>query len=312
MPYIKVDKENSGDVKLYYEDHGSGQPVVLIHGFPMNGEAWEKQKFALLKAGYRTITYDRRGFGRSDKPAFGYDYDTFTNDLDIVMDVLNLKNAVLMGHSMGTGEAIRYAATRGNKRVERIVLVSAIAPFMLKTEDNPEGIDESVFDGFQQAILEDRPAYLTEFFQNFYNLDETLGGRVSQQVVDANWNVAVAASPKGTLDCVDTWKTDFREDLPKINVPTLIIHGTGDRILPFEMTSARLPTLIKDAGLVAIDDAPHGLPWAYADEVNEAMLAFLGQEAEEGQTSRSWRKEPAFGETLEGEMVESERLESEE
>jgi non-heme chloroperoxidase len=312
MPYIKVDKENSAHVKLYYEDHGSGQPVVLIHGFPMDGSAWEKQKLALLQAGYRTITFDRRGFGRSDQPAIGYNFDTFARDLAKVIDELDLRDVVLMGHSMGTGEIVRYLATRGSKRVARAVLISPLQPFMLKTADNPEGVDKNVFDGIQQAIVEDRPAYLTQFFQDFYNLDENLGNRVSRQVVDANWNVAVSASPKGTHDCVDTFQTDFRADLPNIDVPTLIIHGLDDRILPFESTAARLPTLIKDSGLLAIDGGPHGLPWAYADEVNEAVLTFLGQEAGEKQKARTWQSEPAFGETLEGERLESERLESEE
>jgi non-heme chloroperoxidase len=301
MPYIKVDKENSAHVKLYYEDHGSGQPVVLIHGFPMNGDAWEKQKLALLEAGYRTIAYDRRGFGRSDKPAFGYDYDTFVGDLDKVLEELNLHDAVLMGHSMGTGEAVHYVATKGSKRVARIVLISPLQPFMLKTEDNPEGVDKSVFEGFQRAIRDDRFAYLTSFFHEFYNLDENLGTRVSQEAVNANWNVAAAASPKATLDCVDTWQTDFRPDLGKIDVPTLIIQGTADRILPYASTGERLPELINDSGLVTLDGAPHGLPWAYAEEVNEAVLAFLGQEAEVENRATLGRAEPAFGETLENE-----------
>jgi non-heme chloroperoxidase len=299
MPYIKVDKENSGPVHVYYEDHGSGQPVVLIHGFPMDGQAWEKQTMALLNAGYRTITYDRRGFGRSDKPAFGYDYDTFTADLEKVLEQLDLRDVVLMGHSMGTGEAVHYLGTRGSKRISRAILVSVLAPFLLKTDDNPEGIDQSIFNGVKESIAQDRPKYITQFFHDFYNLDQNLGTRVSQEVVNANWNVGVEASPKGTYHCVDAWLTDFRADLPKIDVPVLIVHGTGDRILPFEATAARLEPLIKDSTLVALADAPHGLPWAYADDVNRAMLAFLSEEATAEDKATMRRPEPAFGEAIE-------------
>ena len=306
MPYIKVDKENSASVRLYYEDHGSGQPVVLIHGFPMSGDAWEKQKLPLLQAGFRTITYDRRGFGRSDKPAFGYDYDTFTSDLAKLLEELNLRDVILMGHSMGTGETVRYLGKHGSKRVASAVLISPLQPFLLKTDDNPEGVDSEVFEGIKQAILADRPAYCTEFLHNFYNLDETLGTRVSQEVVNANWNVAVEASPKGTLECVDTWLTDFRLDLPKIDVPTLIIQGTADRILPYESTGLRLQPLIEGSGMVVLDGAPHGLPWAYADEVNEAVLAFLEQLSEAVEPSRQRRTEPVFGETVEVDELEME------
>ncbi|HEY2004107.1 MAG TPA: alpha/beta hydrolase [Candidatus Saccharimonadia bacterium] len=309
MPYIKVDKENSADVKLYYEDHGSGQPVVLIHGFPMSGDAWEKQKLALVGAGYRTITYDRRGFGKSDKPAFGYDYDTFVNDLERVLDELDLKNVVLMGHSMGTGEVTHYLGTRGRARVARAVLISPLQPFLLKTEDNPEGVDRSVFDEIQGAILADRPEYLTRFFDAFYNLDENLGGLVSQQVVNANWNVAVEASPKGTHDCVDSWLTDFRPDLPKIDVPVLIVQGNADQILPYEVTGGRLQHMLKDCRLVTLAGAPHGIPWTHAAEINREVLAFLAEEAEgeqAGQPVSARRPEPAFGETLEADTQEVE------
>ncbi len=301
MGYITVDKENSTEIKLYYEDHGKGQPVVLIHGFPMNGEAWEKQKVALLAAGFRTITYDRRGFGRSDKPAFGYDYDTFVRDLEKIMNELDLHDAVLVGHSMGTGEVVHYLGTKGSKRVARAVLLSALQPFLLKTDANPEGVDGSVFDGTKEQILADRPAYIAAFFRDFYNLDENLGTRVSQEVVNANWNVGVEASPKGTHDCVDAWLTDFRPDLPNIDVPVLIIHGDADRILPYEVTAARLQPLIKGSRLVTLHGAPHGIPWTFASDVNREMLGFLAEQAPadaRAERTAPMRTQPAFGEKL--------------
>jgi non-heme chloroperoxidase len=299
MPYITVDKENSAKVKLYYEDHGTGQPVVMIHGFPLSGDAWEKQQLALLEAGFRTITYDRRGFGKSDKPSFGYDYDTFVTDLEHIMNELDLKDAVLVGHSMGTGEVTHYLGTRGSKRVARAVLVSPLQPFLLKTEDNPEGVDKSVFDGIQEAISSDRPAYMTAFLKDFYNLDETLGNRVSQEVMNTSWNTASTASPTGTYECVSAWLTDFRPDLKNIDVPVLIVHGDADRILPYEVTAKRLEKLISNSRLVTLAGAPHGIPWTHADEINQELLAFLQtDEATADQPARAPRQAPAFGEKL--------------
>ena len=279
MPYINVGKENSGSIDLYYEDHGSGSPVVLIHGFPLSGAAWEKQVAALLKAGYRTITYDRRGFGKSSQPTTGYDYDTFAADLNTIMTELNLRDAVLVGHSMGTGEVTRYLGTFGSDRVSKAILVSPIPPFLLKTADNPEGVDRSIFDGIIQAIATDRPAYQTKFLSDFYNLDVTLGKRVSEEVVRYNWNVAVGASATGTAACVPTWLTDFRKDLPKINVPTLIIQGDADRILPLPVTGKRLSEALKGSRLVVLEGGPHGIPWTHAEEINRALLDFLSRVA---------------------------------
>jgi non-heme chloroperoxidase len=275
MPYISVGRENSGSIDLYYEDHGSGRPVVLIHGFPLSGAAWEKQVSALLKAGYRTITYDRRGFGKSSQPALGYDYDTFAADLNKIMTELDLREAVLVGHSMGTGEVAHYLGTYGSGRVNKAVFVAPIPPFLLKTADNPEGVDGSIFDGIMQSIAADRPAYQTKFLSDFYNLDVTLGKRVSEEVVRYNWNVAVGASATGTAACVPTWLTDFRKDVPRIDVPALIIQGDADRILPFPVTGKRLHEGIKGSRLVVLAGGPHGIPWTHAEEINRELLAFL-------------------------------------
>lgn len=275
MPYLSVGAENSGTIDIYYEDHGDGQPVVLIHGFPLSGAAWEKQVSALLAAGFRTITYDRRGFGRSGQPAVGYDYDTFATDLAHLLTVLDLRDVALVGHSMGTGEVVRYLAGHGTDRISRTILVSPVPPFLLKTEDNPEGVDKGVFDRIKRAIETDRPAYLTSFLKDFYNLDQTLGKRVSEEVVQANWTVAMNASPVGTLQCVNAWLTDFRGDLAAVTVPTLIIQGDADRILPIGATGQRLADGIENSRLVVIKDAPHGIPWTHADEITQELLTFI-------------------------------------
>lgn len=275
MGRIQVGEENSTQIDIHYEDLGSGQPVVLVHGFPLSGRSWERQTAALLDAGYRVITYDRRGFGDSSQPSIGYDYDTFAADLDRLMTGLDLRDAVLVGFSMGTGEVTRYLGNYGSERVSKAALLGVIPPFLLQTDDNPEGIPGSVLEGIVAAIKADRLAYLTAFYADFYNLDEFLGNRISDEVVRDSWNVAAGASPVGTVSCPPTWITDFRQDLPKIDVPTLIVHGTADRILPFDKTAARLPDLIAGSELVVIDDAPHGMLATHAVEVNEALLGFL-------------------------------------
>lgn len=275
MPYIEVGTENSAPIKIHYEDHGSGRPVVLIHGFPFSGRAWEKEEVALLNAGYRVIVYDRRGFGGSSQPASGYDYDTFVSDLDALLTKLDLRDVVLVGHSMGTGEVTHYLATKGSDRVRKGVLISAIPPFLLKTEDNPSGVDQRVFNDIQQAILDDRFAYLTKFNADFFNADENLGKSVSQEVLDAHWNIAATASPEGTYQCVSSWLTDFRADLPKLDVPILVIHGDADRILPYGATAKLLPDKIKDCQLITIPGGSHGIPWTHAAEINAALLQFI-------------------------------------
>src|SRR5476651_2453914 len=245
--YIKVGQENSTPIEVYYEDHGSGSPVVLIHGWPLSGASWEKQTAALLAAGHRVITYDRRGFGRSSKPAVGYNYDTFAADLDAVLCALDLTDVSLVGHSMGTGEITRYIGKYGTKRLRKAVLIGTLGPYLVKAPDNPEGIDASVFSGIQAGLRADRPATLMEFLKNFYSVGGADGKRVSERVIEANWVVAVGASPIGTVDCVDAWIEDFRKDITKNDLPTMIIHGDDDRILPADVTSRRQAKLIKGA-----------------------------------------------------------------
>ncbi|WP_319459082.1 alpha/beta hydrolase [Micromonospora sp. RTP1Z1] len=275
MPFITVGTENSAPIDLYYEDHGSGQPVVLIHGFPFNGATWEKQTTALLNAGYRTITYDRRGFGASAQPAMGYDYDTFAADLDVLMNELDLRNALLIGHSMGTGEVTRYLGAYGSGRVDRAVLLAPLAPYLLKTADNPEGVEKSLFDGFQQAILADRFAYLTTFCEAFFNYQENKGKLVSEEAHRAHWEIGARASAKGTYDSVTAWQTDFRGDLPRIDVPVLIVQGDKDNVLPYPKTGQRLQPMLPNSHLVTLPGAPHGTPWTNADQVNQAIMEFV-------------------------------------
>ncbi|MDH6118830.1 alpha/beta hydrolase [Kitasatospora sp. GAS204B] len=275
MPFITVGEENSSSIDLYYEDHGTGRPVVLIHGWPLNGASWEKQVAALLAAGNRVISYDRRGFGASDKPAFGYDYDTFAADLEAVLTHLDLRDVVLVGFSMGTGEVTRYLGAYGSARVAKAVMLGVVPPFLLRTDDNPDGVDGIVFEEIQGAIRADRPAFIADFLADFYNVDVLGGDRVSDQVVQYSWNVGVSASAKATLDCVPAWLTDFRADLPRIDVPVLIIHGDADRTLPLRSTAIPLSQRIAGARLVVLEGAPHGLIWTHAEEVNKELLAFI-------------------------------------
>jgi pimeloyl-ACP methyl ester carboxylesterase len=275
MSTITVAKENSTSIDLYYEDHGSGSPVVLIHGWPLSGASWEKQTAALLAAGHRVITYDRRGFGRSSKPAVGYNYDTFADDLNTVLTTLNLASVALVGFSMGTGEVTRYLGKYGSKRVRKAVLIGTLGPYLVKAADNPDGVDASVFEGIKAAIRADRPALLLDFLRNFYNYDVTGGKLVSERVLEDNWNVAVGASAIGTLTCVDAWIEDFRKDIPRNDVPTLILHGDADRILPPDATSRRQAKLIKDVKSVELSGGPHGVLWTHADQVNRELVGFL-------------------------------------
>jgi non-heme chloroperoxidase len=277
MPFVTVGQENSGAIELYYEDHGNGRPVVLIHGYPLNGHSWEKQERVLLEAGYRVVTYDRRGFGRSSQPVVGYDYDTFAADLKVLLEHLDLRDVALVGFSMGTGEVTRYLGRYGSDRVAKAALLGAIPPFLLKTEDNPEGVDASVFEGIKAAVLKDRPAYFKDFLDNFYNVDMYAGSRISDQAWQNSFNVAVGASAWAAYACVDTWLTDFRDDLPKIDVPTLLVHGDADRILPYEATAKRLPGLISDLTFVTVEGGPHNIAWTHPEEVNQALLDFLAK-----------------------------------
>jgi len=286
MPFITVGAENSAPIDLYYEDHGSGQPVVLIHGFPLSNRAWEKQVPELLHAGYRTIAYDRRGFGNSSQPATGYDYDTFAADLDAILRELDLRDTILIGHSMGTGEITRYLGNYGSARVSKVVLISPIPPFLMQTDDNPQGVPKQVFEGFQDAIRKDRFAYQTSFMNDFFNYDQNKGKSVSEEAYQANWDLAVIASPIGTEKCVDAWLTDFRGDLPRIDVPALLIQGDQDRVLPYPVTGERLQPLLPQSTLHTIAGGPHAIPWTHSDEVNRAILDFVGQGAPV--YSRAW------------------------
>jgi non-heme chloroperoxidase len=240
MPYATVGEENSGTIELYYEDHGSGRPVVLIHAYALSGRAWDKQVPVLLEDGHRVITYDRRGFGKSSQPMTGYDYDTFASDLRTLLETLDLRDLTLVGHSMGTGEVTRYLGRYGSARVARAGLVSPIPPFLLQTPDNPEGV----------------PA-----------------------AYQASWNIAASASATAAVDCIRTWQTDFRADLSKIDVPMLVIQGNDDQAVPYPKSGQRLPGLINDLQLVVIDGGPHAIPWTHAGQVNAALLSFIGAHA---------------------------------
>jgi non-heme chloroperoxidase len=275
MPFVNVGQENSGSIDLYYEDHGEGRPVVLIHGWPLSGRSWEKQVSALLAAGHRVVTYDRRGFGESSRPATGYDYDTFASDLHLLLTKLDLHDAALVGFSMGGGEVARYVGTHGSERVKKVAFLAAITPFLLKTPDNPAGVDASVFDGIKAGIAKDRLAFLTSFFANFYNVDVLGGKLISSEEVQSSWNIASGASPKGTLDSVSAWLTDFRADLEKIRVPSLVIHGDADRIVPIEVSGKRTHDLIKGSRMVTIEGGPHGINLTHADQVNRELVDFL-------------------------------------
>jgi non-heme chloroperoxidase len=276
MPTVTVGQENNTNIDIYYEDHGAGQPVVLIHGYPLSGRGWDKQLPVLLEAGYRVITYDRRGFGKSSQPVTGYDYDTFAADLSTLLEHLDLHDAVLVGHSMGTGEVTRYLGRYGSARVAKGVLVSPIPPFLLQTPDNPEGVPGSLFDGFTQAAMADAPAWMKGFLDNFYNFDTLRGTLVSDQAFQASWNLAVTASAAATVACIGTWTTDFRDDLPEIDVPVLVVQGDADQVLPLDKTGRRLPGLIKDVQLVVIEGGPHAIAWTHASQVNTALLDFIG------------------------------------
>lgn len=280
MGYITVGDENSTPVDLYYEDHGAGQPIVLIHGYPLNGHSWEKQTRALLSAGYRVITYDRRGFGQSSKVSTGYDYDTFAADLSTVLDTLDLRDVVLVGFSMGTGELARYVANHGHERIAKLAFLASLEPFLVQRDDNAEGVPQSVFDGIEAAAKDDRYAWFTEFYQNFYNLEENLGSRITQQVVDANWNLAVTSAPVAAYAVVPSWIEDFRGDVEAVRAagkPTLILHGTKDNILPIDATARRFRQAVPDAEYIEIEGAPHGLLWTHADDVNNALTVFLAR-----------------------------------
>jgi len=278
MATVTVGTENSAPIELYYEDHGSGQPVVLIHGYPLDGNSWELQARELIAAGFRVITYDRRGFGRSSKVGAGYDYDTLAADLNTLLETLDLREVILVGFSMGTGELARYVKTYGHERVAKLAFLASLEPFLLQREDNPTGVPQEVFDGIIDAARTDRYAWFTAFYENFYNLAENLGSRVSQQVVTANWNTATASAPVAAYAVVPSWIEDFRDDVAAVRAsekPALIVHGTSDNILPIDATGRPFHAAFPEADYVEIDGAPHGLLWTHAAEVNKVLLDFV-------------------------------------
>lgn len=276
MGTVTVGQENSTPIDIYYEDHGSGKPVVLVHGWPLSGAAWEKQVLDLVAAGHRVITYDRRGFGQSSKPTTGYNYDTFAEDLHKLVTKLDLRDFGLVGFSMGGGEVARYLGKYGSDRVSKAAFLSAVTPFLLKTADNPGGVDAGAFEGIKAGVAADRLAFLAAFLRDFFNVDVFGGKLVSDQDVQFNWNIAAGASPRGTIDCVTAFSsTDFRNDLKRIDVPTLVIHGNADRIVPFLVSAKRMPEFVEGSKLLEIEGAPHGLIWTHASKINPELAHFL-------------------------------------
>jgi non-heme chloroperoxidase len=273
MAYIAIGHENKYNLELHYTDRGAGEPVVLIHGYPFAGVALERQETALIEAGYRVITYDRRGFGESSKPSTGYDYDTFASDLKMVIDTLGLRNVTLIGHSMGTGEIARYLSRYGSENITRAIMISPIPPFLLKTSDNETGVDQSVFDGFKAAIKKDRYAFMTSFLENFYNNGLLSSDHVSEEKLRADFNLGVMAGSAAFLKCVNTWLEDFRTDVTKIDLPLLIIHGDADKVLPMDSTAKVLAKTVGE--LYVVPRGSHGIPWTHADEINKKILAFM-------------------------------------
>jgi non-heme chloroperoxidase len=275
VAYVTVGQENTAAIRIYYEDHGQGAPVVLVHGYLLDGHSWEKQETALLAAGYRVITYDRRGFGASSRPSVGYDYDTLAADLAVLLDQLDLSEVVLAGFCAGTGEVTRYLGTYGHRRVRAAVLLAPLPPCLPRGRDNPDGVDRGVLDEFISQISADRPAATKTFLDRSYNIDLLGGVRVSDQAWQNSFHVAIGASAAAASGCAAAWLEDFRGDLARIIVPVLVIQGTQDRITPPEVTGNRLPALLRDARHVTIPDGPHAIIWTHADQVNQAFLGFI-------------------------------------
>ena len=276
MPYVTIGTEKDQEIKLSYADYGEGKPVVLIHGWPLSHRMWEKQIIALTQAGYRVIAYDRRGFGESYKPWEGFDYDSLASDLNVLLEELDLHDATLVGFSMGGGEVARYISTYGTKRIAKAVLMSSVTPYLAKADGNPNGVDTSVFDGMIDGLLHDRPGFLYEFCKNFVNWSSDGKDLISQRALDHSWDIAVWASPKATIECVKAFSaTDFRNDLAAIDIPTLVLHGDKDQIVPFEVSGKLAHELVPGSELVVIAGGAHGLTYTQPDKVNQALLDFL-------------------------------------
>ena len=278
MPYLTVGSEKGKDINISYADFGEGKPIILIHGWPLSHRMWEKQIAALTTAGYRVIAYDRRGFGESYKPWGGYEYDTFAADLNAVITSLDLSEVTLIGFSMGGGEVARYIGTYGTSRIAKAVLMSSVTPYLLKTIDNPEGVEQRVFDGMVAGLMKDRPKFLEDFTKMFVNWDEDGKELLSQAALTHSWDIAVWASPKATVECVKAFSTtDFRHDLAKFTIPTLVLHGDSDKIVPFEVSGKRAHEMIPGSELVVIAGGAHGLTYTQPEKVNEALLTFLAK-----------------------------------
>ena len=272
MPRVRT--TSSPSVELYYEDHGSGQPVVLIHGWPLSHRMWEGQISALVAAGFRCIAYDRRGFGESERPSVGYDYDTFAADLQAVLTTLDLKNVILAGFSMGGGEVARYLGTYGSARIAKAMFIGAVPPFLLRTEDNPTGAPIEVFEGMMAGVKADRAAFLANFFPAFFNHEPGAKDFPTDAIEFAKW-IAYAASPVGTVECIRAFgTTDFRADLKTITIPTLVLHGSADRIVPLDGSGRLTAAMIPGAKLVVLERAPHGMTATHGPQVSAAMIEF--------------------------------------
>jgi non-heme chloroperoxidase len=282
MATVTVGQENSAPIEIYYEDLGTGPAVVLLSGWPFDGRAWEPQVRPLLDAGYRVITVDRRGFGRSSRPSVGYNFDTLAGDVDALLQALDLRDVTLVGHSLGTGEVVRYMGRFGTDRLRSAVVIESLAPSFVKSDDNPAGVDAAGVAGVQQAILEDRYTWLTGLIGDFLNLDDYLGKRVSEGAVRALWDMGIDASPVATWACVPTWLEDYQSDLKRVDVPTLIVQGTADRILSADGQGRRLHAALPQARYVEIDGGPHVLTVTHADELNRELLAFLSDPSASG------------------------------
>lgn len=276
MSFIETtSKQKDKPVKLYYEDYGEGQPVILIHGWPLSGKMWEYQVEKVVEAGFRCITYDRRGFGQSDRPWDGYDYDTLAKDLNDIITKLGLVDAIIVGFSMGGGEVARYIGNYGTSKLAKAALISAVPPFMLKTDDNPDGLEKEVFEGFKKEIRNDRPGFLAGFGKKFLNFEDNTD-KISEDLANFYWGVACSASPKATIDCVDSFGlTDFREDLKKVDIPTLVVHGDADQIVPIEISGKKSADMIGQATYKVVEGAPHGLILTHTHEFNRILIDFL-------------------------------------
>ena len=275
MPYVTVGRENSGDILVYYEDHGAGVPIVLVHGYLADGHSWEKQEAALLSAGCRVITYDRRGGGASSRPSTGYDYGTLASDLSLLIDRLDLRDAVLAGCGSGTGEVTRYLGTHGQRRVRAAALLAPLPPCLPWSAASADGAGHGVLDDFCAELAADRPAAVKAYLDRYYNIDVLGGTRVTDQAWQNSFHVAIGVSAAAALGCALAWREDFRADLARISVPVLIVQGSQDRVMPLAATGKPLAAMLGDARLVVIPDGPHAITWTHAAQVNQALLGFL-------------------------------------